>query len=123
MLGLISCMVVINFVLIASFPILEDVKEVEFNGISGQDGSSHWYTIYYTDGSEEDVYTVPNMSGLAWITAKDKLEDYMTVDKDNIGEDGSCIIDFTGKYGDYSVKGKIVNDEIEIGRASCRERV
>ena len=92
----------------------EDVKEVELNGISGQDGSSNWYTIYYTDGTEEDVYTVSNMSGLEWGTVKNKLEDYMTVDKDNIGEDGLCIIDFTGKYGDYSVDGKIVNDEIVI---------
>ena len=92
----------------------EDVKEVEFNGISGQDESSNWYTIYYTDGNEEDVYTVSNMSGLEWGTVKNKLEDYMTVDKDNIGEDGLCIIDFTGKYGDYSVDGKIVNDEIVI---------
>ena len=39
----------------------EDVKEVEFNGLSGQDGSSHWYTIYYTDGSEEDIYTASNL--------------------------------------------------------------
>ena len=92
----------------------EDVKEVEFNGISGQDGASEWYTIYYIDGTEEDVYTVPSMSGLDWVAVKDKLEDYMTVDKNNIGEDGSCIVDFTGKYGDYSVNGKIVNDELII---------
>ena len=31
----------------------EDVKEVEFNGISWQDGSSNWYTIYYTDGTSD----------------------------------------------------------------------
>ena len=92
----------------------EDVKEVEFNGLSGQDGASGWYTIYYTDGSEEDVYTVSNMSGLDWVAVKDKLEDYIIVDKDNIGEDGYCIVDFTGKYGDYSVNGKIVNDELII---------
>ena len=92
----------------------EDVKEIEFNGISGQDGASGWYTIYYTDGSEEDVYTVSNMSGLDWAAVKDKLGDYMTVDKDNIGNDGSCIVDFIGKYGDYSVNGKIVNDELII---------
>ena len=92
----------------------EDVKEVEFNGISGQDGASEWYTIYYIDGTEEDVYTVPSMGGLYWGAVKDKLEDYMTVDKNNIGEDGSCIVDFTGKYGDYSVNGKIVNDELII---------
>ena len=92
----------------------EDVQEVQFNGISGQDGSSNWYTIYYTDGSEEDVYTVSNMSGLEWGTVKNKLEDYMTVDKDNIGEDGSCIIDLTGKYEDYSISGKFVNDELTI---------
>ena len=92
----------------------EDVKEVEFNGISGQDGASEWYTIYYIDGTEEDVYTVPSMNGLNWVAVKDKLEDYMTVDKNNIGEDGYCIVDFTGKYGDYSVNGKIVNDELII---------
>ena len=92
----------------------EDVKEVQLNGISGQDGASDWYTIYYTDESEEDVYTVPNMSGLEWIAVKDKLEDYITVDKDNIGNDGSCIVDFTGKYGDYSISGKFVNDELII---------
>ena len=39
----------------------EDVKEVEFNGISGQDGSSNWYTVYYIDGSEEDIYTASNL--------------------------------------------------------------
>ena len=92
----------------------EDVKEVEFNGISGQDGASGWYTIYYIDGTEEDVYTVPNMNELNWGTVKNKLEDYITVDKDNIGNDGSCIVDFIGKYGDYSINGRIVNDEIVI---------
>ena len=39
----------------------EDVKELEFNGISGQDGSSNWYTVYYIDGSEEDIYTASNL--------------------------------------------------------------
>lgn len=34
----------------------EDVERVENNGISGIDGSSLWVTIYYTDGTEEDVY-------------------------------------------------------------------
>ena len=92
----------------------EDVKEVEFNGISGQDGVSHWYTIYYTNGSEEDVYTVSNISGLDWATVKNKLEDYMTVDKNNIGDDGFCIVDFIGKYADYSVNGRIVDNEIVI---------
>lgn len=92
----------------------EDVKEVEYNGISGQDGLSDWYTIYYTNGSEEDVYTVSNISGLDWSTVKNKLEGYITVDKDNIGNDGSCIVDFTGKYGDYSINGRVINDEIVI---------
>lgn len=36
---------------------MESVEKVEFNGVSGIDGHSNWYTIYYTDGSEEDVYT------------------------------------------------------------------
>lgn len=35
----------------------EDVKKVECNGISGQDGHSHWYTVYFTNGEEEDIYT------------------------------------------------------------------
>lgn len=35
----------------------EDVKEVTFNGVSGQDGVRNWYTVYYNDNSEEDVYT------------------------------------------------------------------
>ena len=39
----------------------EDVQEVQFNGISGQDGSSNWYTVYYIDGSEEDIYTASNL--------------------------------------------------------------
>lgn len=34
----------------------EDVERVENNGISGIDGKSTWYTVYYTDGSEKDVY-------------------------------------------------------------------
>ena len=33
----------------------EDVKEVEFNGISGQDESSDWYTVYYTDGTTSNT--------------------------------------------------------------------
>ena len=36
---------------------MESVDYVEFNGISGIDGSSNWYTVYYKDGDEEDVYT------------------------------------------------------------------
>lgn len=35
----------------------EDVEKVESNGVSGIDGSSIWYTVYYTDGTEEDIYT------------------------------------------------------------------
>ena len=104
----------ITFAEMEDIELREDVKEVEFNGLSGQDGSSGWYTIYYTNGSEEDVYTVSNISGLDWATVKNDLEDYITVDKDNIGNDGFCIVDFTGKYGDYSVNGKIVNDELII---------
>ncbi|HFD2052229.1 MAG: hypothetical protein KHZ90_08600 [Veillonella parvula] len=34
----------------------EDVKKLESNGISGIDGRSTWYTVYYTDGTEKDVY-------------------------------------------------------------------
>lgn len=36
---------------------METVERVEFNGVSGIDGKSNWYTVYYTDGKEEDVYT------------------------------------------------------------------
>ena len=35
----------------------EDVERVENNGVSGQDGKSIWYTVYFTDGTEEDIYT------------------------------------------------------------------
>lgn len=93
---------------------MENVNEVEFNGVSGQDGKSNWYTVKYEDGSEEDVYTVSNIAGCNWLTVKNKLEDYITVDKDNIGEDGSCIVDFTNEYGDYSINGKIIDDDIII---------
>lgn len=92
----------------------EDVKEVEFNGISGQDGARNWYTVRYKDGTEEEVYTVSNINGLKWSTVKDKLEDYITVDKDNIGEDGSCIVDFINEYGDYSINGIIIDNELII---------
>ncbi|NWK11303.1 hypothetical protein [Clostridium cadaveris] len=34
----------------------EEVEKVEFNGISGQDGSSRWYTVYYKSGEEKDIY-------------------------------------------------------------------
>lgn len=35
---------------------LEWVERVEFNGISGYDKTSNWYTIYFNDGTEEDVF-------------------------------------------------------------------
>ena len=92
----------------------ENVKEVEFNGISGQDSMSYWYTVYYQNGSEEDLYTIRRIDGLEWAAVKNELEDYITVDKDNVGNDGSCIVDFTGKYGDYSISGKIVDNEVVI---------
>ena len=106
-----------KFITLAELEVLElreDVKEVEFNGISCQDGSSDWYTVYYVDGSEEDLYTVKNISGLEWAVVKNELENYITVDKDNIGDDGSCIVDFINEYGDYSINGKIVDNEILI---------
>lgn len=34
----------------------EDVEKVEFNGLSGQDGCSKWYTVYCVDGTEKDIY-------------------------------------------------------------------
>ena len=92
----------------------ESVKEVEYNGLSGQDGSSNWDTVYYVDGSEEDLYTVKNISGLEWAVVKNELENYITVDKDNIGDDGSCIVDFINEYGDYSINGKIIDNELII---------
>ena len=92
----------------------ENVKEVEFNGISGQDSMSYWYTVYYQNGSEEDLYTIRRIDGLEWAAVKSELENYITVDKDNVGDNGSCIVDFEGKYGDYSINGKIVDDELVI---------
>ena len=90
----------------------EDIKEVVYNGISGQDGVSNWYTVYYTDDSEEDLYTIRSLTGLQWVAIKSELENYITVDKDNVGDNGSCIVDFSGKYSDYSINGKIVDDEL-----------
>ena len=104
----------ITFSQLEDLELNENVAEIVFNGLSGQDGSSGWHTIYYTDGTEEDVYTVRNMSGLEWSAVKNELENYITVDKDNVGNDGFCIVDFIGKYGDYSVNGKIVDDELII---------
>ena len=40
------------------------------------------------------------------------LEDEMTVDNDNVDEDGNCIVDFE-KYVNLSVSGKII-DNYEI---------
>ncbi len=37
-----------------------EVERVESNGVSGIDGISEWWTIYYNDESEEDVYTRNN---------------------------------------------------------------
>lgn len=34
----------------------ENVDNVIFNGVSGIDGFSKWYTIYYINGDEKDVY-------------------------------------------------------------------
>lgn len=36
--------------------VMENIEKVEFNGVSGQDRNSNWYTVHYTDGSEEDIY-------------------------------------------------------------------
>ena len=33
-----------------------DELKVVFNGVSGIDGFSKWYTIYYLNGNEKDVY-------------------------------------------------------------------
>lgn len=32
------------------------VEKTEFNGISGRDGNSKWYSIYCIDGEEYQVY-------------------------------------------------------------------
>ena len=104
----------ITFAELEDLELREDVKEVEFNGLSGQDGSSGWHTVYYQNGSEEDLYTVRNINGLEWAAVKSELENYITVDKDNVGDNGSCIVDFNGKYGDYSINGKIIDDELII---------
>lgn len=34
----------------------EFVEKTEFNGISGKDGSSKWYSVYITNGEEYQVY-------------------------------------------------------------------
>lgn len=34
----------------------EFVEKTEFNGISGKDGSSRWYSIYLTNSEEYQVY-------------------------------------------------------------------
>ncbi|BAO04953.1 uncharacterized protein CBO05P1_234 [Clostridium botulinum B str. Osaka05] len=34
----------------------ELVERTEFNGISGKDGSSKWYSIYLNNGEEYQVY-------------------------------------------------------------------
>lgn len=33
-----------------------DVKNIGCNGISGREGRSTWYTIYYANGEENDIY-------------------------------------------------------------------
>lgn len=106
-----------NFITLAKLEDLEareDVICVENNGVSGQDGVSNWYTVYYKDGTEEDLYTVSNINGIRWGTVKDKLEDYIIIDKENIGKDGSCIVAFTNEYGDYNISGKFVDGELII---------
>lgn len=48
-----------NFVTIEELNEMEEmerVDRVENNGVSGIDGNSVWYTVYYRDGEEEDVY-------------------------------------------------------------------
>lgn len=35
----------------------EDVENVEFNGISGKDGSSKWYSVFLNNGNEYQLYT------------------------------------------------------------------
>jgi len=54
------------------------------------------------------------MVGKKWGKMKGMLEDEMTVDSDNVDEDGNCIVDFE-KYVNLSVSGKIIdNYEINI---------
>lgn len=36
--------------------LMENVEKVECNGNSGRDVNATWYTVYYTDGTEEDIY-------------------------------------------------------------------
>ena len=52
------------------------------------------------------------MVGKRWAEVKSMLEDEMTVDNDNVDEDGNCIVDFE-KYVNLSVSGKII-DNYEI---------
>lgn len=59
---------------------MDNVKEVEYNGESCEDGVSPWYTIHYTDGSKEDIYIKPT--------------DYNVIKQ-------QIIKDITDKYTDY----------------------
>ena len=94
---------------------LDNVLIVEYNGaVKVAEENYYYYTVSYKDGTTEDVYTVFDMSGCLWRDVKDKLHEYITVDKDNIHEDGECTVDFTDKYGDYSISGRIVDNELLI---------
>ena len=54
------------------------------------------------------------MVGKRWAEVKSILEDGITIDNDNVDEDGNCIVDFE-KYVNLSVNGNISNDgEINI---------
>lgn len=37
----------------------DSVTEVVYNGESCEDGVSPWYTVYYADGTQEDIYIKP----------------------------------------------------------------
>ena len=54
------------------------------------------------------------LAGKKWIEVKDILENYMTVDTDNVDETtGDCIVDFAEPYDCYSISGKIIITEDE----------
>lgn len=53
------------------------------------------------------------LEGKKWSEVKKILENFITVDADNVGEDGLCIVDFVGDYSDFSVAGEIIENESE----------
>lgn len=108
----------------------EELEEIESfddvfstsNGMSGSHYGYHWYTVYFTNNNRDDdlfneefdVYVV-DVEGKTWSDVKDILDQYITLDKDNIDKNtGDCIVDFVAPFNNFSVGGKYCDDEIII---------